>query len=249
MLMFEKIDSLKEILDKSRPLPKIVVDKLKNVFNIEMIYNSNAIEGNTLTLHETKMVIEQGLTVGGKPFKDYLEAVNLAEAIEFVEDLVNEQEALNENNLKKIHYLVLKGIVKENSYAGVYRSVPVMISGSQHEPTQPYMIQPEMENLFDWYKENKDSLHPVELASLFHFKFVYIHPFIDGNGRTARLLMNFILMQHGFPPAIVKAEHEVRAKYYNTLEIASATGDTKPFVQFIADCTETTLEKYLKYVG
>lgn len=247
--MFEKIDSLKEILDKSRPLSKIVVDKLKNAFNIEMVYNSNAIEGNTLTLHETKMVIEQGLTVGGKPFKDYLEAVNLAEAIQFVEELVNEQEVLNENNLKKIHYLVLKGVVKANIYAGIYRSVPVMISGSQREPTQPYRIQAEMENLFYWYNENKDILHPVELASLFHFKFVYIHPFIDGNGRTARLLMNFILMQHGFPPAIVKAEHEVRAKYYNTLEIASTTGDTKPFVQFITDCAETTLEKYLKYVG
>lgn len=247
--MFEKIDALKEKLDKSRPLSKIVVDKLKNAFNIEIVYNSNAIEGNTLTLHETKMVIEEGLTVGGKPFKDYLEAVNLAEAIEFVEELVNEQEALTEKNLKKIHYLVLKGIDKENKFAGVYRSVPVMISGSQHEPTQPYMIQPEMENLFYWYNENKDILHPVELASLFHFKFVYIHPFIDGNGRTARLLMNFILMQYGFPPAIVKAEHEARSKYYNTLEIASTTGDTKSFVQFIADCAKATLEKYLKYIG
>lgn len=247
--MFEKINELKEKLDRNRPLPKIIVDKLKNAFNIELIYNSNAIEGNTLTLHETKMVIEQGLTVGGKPFKDYLEAINLAEAIEFIEELVKDQEPLNDSNLKKIHYLVLKGIKKENKYAGVYRSVPVMISGSQHEPTQPYMISQEMEQLLYWYNENKANLHPVELASLFHFKFVYIHPFIDGNGRTARLLMNFILMQYGFPPAIVKAEHEVRAKYYNTLEIASTTGATKPFVQFIAECVETTLEKYLKYIG
>ena len=246
--MFKKINNLKEKLDTHRPLSKVVVDKLRNAFNIEMIYNSNAIEGNTLTLHETKMVIEQGLTVGGKPFKDYLEAINLAQAIEFIEELVEDKEPLNENNLKKIHYLVLKGIEKEDRHAGVYRSVPVMISGSKHEPPQPYMVQPEMERLFSWYSNNKNKLHPVELAALFHFKFVYIHPFIDGNGRTARLLMNFILMQYAFPPAIVKAEHEARARYYDTLEVASTTGDTKSFLQFITDCVEATLENYLKYV-
>lgn len=247
--MFKKIDILKEEFDKNRPLPKIILDKLQNAFNIEIIYNSNAIEGNTLTLHETKMIIEQGLTVGGKPFKDYLETINLSEAIEFVEELAKNQEEINEINIKKIHYLILKGVNKENMYAGTYRNIPVMISGSEHTPPQPYVVPIEIENLLYWYNENKTILHPVELASLFHFKFVYIHPFIDGNGRTARLLMNLILMQHGFPPAIVKAENEIRAKYYNTLEIASTTNNTVPFIHFISECIESTLEKYLKYIS
>lgn len=247
---YNRIDYLKGLLDNRRPLDKVLVDKLKEYYKVEIVYNSNAIEGNTLTKFETKMVIEQGLTIGEKGLKNYLEAVNLSEAMDFIEDLVNSREPLSERILKEVHYIVLKETVKYgNQYAGTYRSLPVEISGSEFKPPQPYLIQPRMEELFNWYNENKDKLHPVEIAALFHFKLVTIHPFIDGNGRTARLMMNFILMQNGYPPAIVKADDKDKAAYYKTLEKGQVTGDTKPFIQFISNCVEKTLEGYLERIG
>lgn len=247
---YNRIDYLKGLLDNRRPLDKVLVDKLKEYYKVEIVYNSNAIEGNTLTKFETKMVIEQGLTIGEKGLKNYLEAVNLSEAMDFIEDLVNSREPLSERILKEVHYIVLKETVKYgNQYAGTYRSLPVEISGSEFKPPQPYLIQPRMGELFNWYNENKDKLHPVEIAALFHFKLVTIHPFIDGNGRTARLMMNFILMQNGYPPAIVKADDKDKAAYYKTLEKGQVTGDTKPFIQFISNCVEKTLEGYLERIG
>lgn len=248
--IFERIDCLKGLLDNRRPLDKFLVDKLKEYYKVEIIYNSNAIEGNTLTKFETKMVIEQGLTIGEKGLKNYLEAVNLSEAMDFIEGLVNNKEPLSERILKEIHYIVLKETVKYNSqYAGTYRNLPVEISGSEFKPPQPYLIQPRMEELLNWYNDNKDKLHPVEIAALFHFKLVTIHPFIDGNGRTARLMMNFILMQNGYPPTVVKADDKDRATYYKTLEKGQVTGDIKPFIQFISNCVEKTLEDYLERIG
>ena len=248
--IFERIDCLKGLLDNRRPLDKFLVDKLKEYYKVEIIYNSNAIEGNTLTKFETKMVIEQGLTIGEKGLKNYLEAVNLSEAMDFIEGLVNNKEPLSERILKEIHYIVLKETVKYNSqYAGTYRNLPVEISGSEFKPPQPYLIQPRMEELLNWYNDNKDKLHPVEIAALFHFKLVTIHPFIDGNGRTARLMMNFILMQNGYPPTVVIAYDKDRATYYKTLEKGQVTGDIKPFIQFISNCVEKTLEDYLERIG
>lgn len=248
--IFERIDYLKELLDNKRPLDKFLVDKLKEYYKVEIVYNSNAIEGNTLTKFETKMVIEQGLTIGEKGLKNYLEAINLSEAIDFTENLAQNNEPLSERILKEIHYIVLKETVKYgNQYAGTYRSLPVEISGSEFKPPQPYLVQPQMEQLFSWYNENKDKLHPVEMAALFHFKLVSIHPFIDGNGRTSRLIMNFILMQNGYPPAVVKADDKDKAAYYKTLEKGQVTGDTTPFIQFISNCVEKTLEGYLERIG
>lgn len=247
---FDRIDYLKELLDRKRPLDKILVDKLKEYYKVEIVYNSNAIEGNTLTKFETKMVIEQGLTIGEKGLKNYLEAVNLSEAMDFVENLVSNKEALSERILKEIHYIVLKETVKYgNQYAGTYRNLPVEISGSEFKPPQPYLVQPQMEQLFNWYNENKNKLHPVEMAALFHFKLVSIHPFIDGNGRTSRLIMNFILMQNGYPPAVVKADDKDKATYYKTLEKGQVTGDITHFIQFISNCVEKTLEGYLERIG
>ncbi|SHJ36372.1 Fic family protein [Lutispora thermophila] len=247
---FERIDYLKGLLDDRRPLDKVVVDKLKEYYKVEIVYNSNAIEGNTLTRFETKMVIEQGLTIGEKGLKNYLEAVNLSEAMDFIEELVSNKEPLTETVLKQIHYIVLKETVKYNSqYAGTYRNLPVEISGSDFKPPQPYLVQPQMEELFQWYGDNKNRLHPVELAALFHFKLVSIHPFIDGNGRTARLIMNFILMQNGYPPAVVKADEKDKAAYYKTLEHGQTTGDVEPFIEFICTCVEKTLEGYLERIG
>lgn len=243
---FAYIDSLKNELDHYRPLPSATVRNLKEVYRVEWTYNSNAIEGNTLSLIETKVVLEDGLTIGGKRLQEHLEVINHSAAIDFVENQVNHAGELDERTLKMIHYLILKNIDDEN--AGVYRSINVRISGSQHTPPHFLQVSQEMNELFTWYEQEKERLHPVKLAALFHFKFVYIHPFADGNGRTARLLMNLILMSHGFPPAIVKAEDSQRLHYYETLETASVQNITEPFIELISKCVEESLLNYLSVI-
>jgi Fic family protein len=245
--VFDKVNQLKERLDSKRPLPPGLVKNLREVIRIEWTYNSNAIEGNTLSLLETKIVVEEGLTIGGKKLQEHFEAVNHAEAIDFVEELVSKKEPLTERIVKQIHYLVLKNI--DNDNAGKYREYNVGISGSTHQPPDHIKVREEMEKLFVWYETNRTILHPVELASMFHFKFVYIHPFTDGNGRTARLVMNMILMQFGYPPAIIKAKPEQRIRYYEVLEMASVHGQTTPFVQLVTDCVEEGLQHYLSALG
>lgn len=246
MSQFNRVDELKTQLDQHRPLPAAAVKNLRDVYRVEWTYNSNAIEGNTLSLIETKVVMEDGLTIGGKRLQEHFEVINHAEAISFIEEQVTQTESLDERILKTIHHLILKNIDDEN--AGTYRSINVRISGSQHQPPHFLQIAHEMKELFVWYNQAKDQLHPVELAALFHFKFVYIHPFADGNGRTARLLMNLILMGHGFPPAIVKAENKQRLTYYEALETASVEGDIQPFIELITMFVEESLTNYLKVV-
>lgn len=243
---FQQINELKYELDQYRPLPTAAVKNLRSFYRVEWTYNSNAIEGNTLSLIETKVVLEDGLTVGGKRLQEHLEVVNHAEAIDFVEEHVQKHTNLDEHTLKLIHYLVLKNIDNEN--AGKYRSINVRISGSKHEPPHFLQVDHEMKELFAWYERVKEELHPVELAALFHFKFVYIHPFADGNGRTARLLMNLILMSHGYPPAIVKAENSQRLRYYETLEIASTEKKMQPFIHLVVGQVKESLINYLNTV-
>ncbi|KYG60023.1 Fic family protein [Planococcus maritimus] len=243
---FYHVNQLKAEFDRLLPFPIAAFNNLKKAERVEWIYNSNAIEGNTLSLIETKIILEEGLAIGGKRIQEHFEVINHSEAISFIENQVNRTEPLDEQTLKKIHHLILKNIDDEN--AGTYRSISVRISGSQHEPPHFLQVPHEMKDLFDWYEREKNRLHPVELAALFHFKFVYIHPFADGNGRTARLLMNLILMSHGFPPAIVKAENEQRLAYYETLEMASVRNNVQPFIALIAGCVEESLTNYLKAV-
>lgn len=244
---FDRVDELKKKLDEHRPLDPALAEKLREVYRVEWTYHSNALEGNTLTLLETKIVLE-GLTVGhGKSLKEHFEAVNHAEAIDYLEAVVSKNEPLTEQLLKHIHYLVIKNI--DNQNAGQYRKRNVRISGSQHVPPDFLTVQDEMEKLMKWYDENKSILHPVELAAIFHHRFVYIHPFIDGNGRTGRLLMNFILMQNGYPPAIIKSKPENRLVYYETLEEASVHRRTEPFVKLVAKCVEESLLDYLHALG
>jgi Fic family protein len=240
------LTKLKEKLDSHRPLPSEVVKNLSEVYRIEWTYNSNAIEGNTLSLVETKIVLKEGLTIGGKRLQEHLEVINHSEAIDFVEECVYKEQPFDEGTIKNIQYLVLKNI--DNKNAGKYREINVRISGSKHIPPHFLQVQNEMYDLFNWYEEKKSELHPVELAAIFHFKFVYIHPFSDGNGRTARLLMNLILMQNGYPPAIVKAENEHRIKYYETLETASIKQNVDPFINLISECVEDSLMTYLNAI-
>ena len=241
---FQSINQLKEQLDSKRPIPSHIVRNLRSVYKVDWTYNSNAIEGNTLTLLETKLVIEEGLTTGGKTLKEHFEAINHAEAIDYVEDMISKKDDISHFFIKNIHRLILKNIDDDN--AGKYRNkTNVRISGSRHIPPDFTVVQQEMDHLLEWYRENKDHLHPVELSALFHFKFVYIHPFTDGNGRTARLLMNFILMQFGYPPAIIKAKPEIRLRYYEALEKTSVEGKTDDFIEIVADCVTESLQDYL----
>jgi len=243
MTKFNTIDLLKKELNSYRPLPLDAVKNLRDVYRVEWTYNSNAIEGNTLSLMETKVVIEEGLTIGGKKLQEHFEVINHVEAISFIEEQVQYNKPLTERTVKDVHYLILKNI--DNHNAGKYRSINVRISGSEHAPSHFLKNNEDMGELLTWYEQNKNDMHPVELAARFHFQFVYIHPFSDGNGRTARLLMNLILLSHGCPPAIVKAENSQRLEYYKTLETASVKEEMEPFIDLIISCVDESLRNYL----
>lgn len=238
-----KIDELKEIWVSKKPLNKTQIQKLEEHFNINYTYESNKIEGNTLTLQETFLVVKQGITIGGKTMQEHLEAINHNEAIDFINDLVSDKLTLTERILKQIHYIILNGIDKKN--AGVYRSVPVKISGSRHNPPQPYILAKLMEDYFFTYQSQKAILHPVILAAEMHERLVTIHPFIDGNGRTSRLIMNLILLQNGFPICNLKGSPKARMQYYKALEDVQVNNNPIPFYRLIAQHVMVSLNEHL----
>lgn len=227
---FFEIDTLKKRIDEHRPFSKALAESLHEKLIVEWTYHSNGIEGNTLTLSETKVVLE-GITVGGKSVVEHLEAINHREAILFLEELISNKEVLSEWNIKNIHGLILKGIDSEN--AGKYRMENVVISGAAHIPPKYYEINDLMQKLIMEFKEDWVAYHPVIKATLLHGEFVKIHPFIDGNGRVSRLLLNFELMKHGYPPIIIKKEN--RASYYDVLDYGHMTYDYGPFIRFVAE--------------
>ena len=241
---YKHLDQLKEKLNHLRQNSG---EKVAKAFDIEYTYESNKIEGNTLTLQETALVVEKGLTIGGKSLNEHLEAVNHSQAIDFIKEIAQNEEPITEHNLLQIHSLILQGI--DNKNAGKYRNVQVLISGAKHVPPQPFLVPKQMEDLFIWYNENKDHLHPVELSAEMHERLVTIHPFIDGNGRISRLLMNLILIQNGFPIAILKGDAESRLKYYGTLATAQIENNKQPFLDFIAENIEETMERIIKVFG
>lgn len=227
---FTIIDSLREKIDKHRPFSKQLADSLHEKLLVEWTYNSNAIEGNTLTMAETKVVLE-GITVGGKTMVEHLETINHRDAILFIEDLVSNKESLSEWNIRNIHSLILKEIDKQNT--GKYRLENVLISGAKHIPPKHYEITDLMQELIGEYNNNWRNHHPIVRATLLHGEFVKIHPFIDGNGRTARLLLNFELMRSGYTPIIIK--NEGRAIYYEVLDIAHTTMNYEPFIKLVSE--------------
>lgn len=216
---------------------------IKEALKVEFLYESNRIEGNTLTLRETQLVINEGMTISGKSMREHLEAINHKEAILFIEDLVTQKMELSEYLLKQIHGIVLYGIDREN--AGVYRKLPVAIAGSKHLPPQPYLLQDLMEDYFRFYELHRNDLHPVILAAEMHERLVSIHPFIDGNGRTSRLIMNLILLQHGFPLAIIGGDYESRMAYYDALEKVQTEDDKQSFILLIAEKVLSGLDRYI----
>jgi len=239
----KRIDDKLIRLSSFRPLPVSAVKRLKEQFEIEMTYNSNAIEGNSLTLKETYLVINEGLTIKGKPLKDHIEAKSHKEALDYLYSLVEsgKNNTVSERFIRSLNQIVMQDIDRE--WAGKYRNSAVIIGGADHKPPEAMEIPKLMQNLINWVGDNKKKMHPVELASILHHKLVFIHPFFDGNGRTSRLTMNIILMQSGFPLVIVLKND--RKRYYRTLSLADK-GDYIPFVNFIARAVERTLDIYLK---
>lgn len=230
-------------LNKLRPLPKSAVQKLREKFQIEMTYNSNAIEGNSLTLRETFLVINEGLTVKGKPLKDHLEAKNHYTALEYLYDLIdkNKQHTVSEMLIKNLHQIIIQETDKE--WAGRYRNANVIIGGAKHTPPDALQVPQKMRDLIGWLNSQKNKINIIELAALLHHKLVHIHPFFDGNGRTSRLAMNLLLMQNGYPLVVILKND--RKKYYDVLSNADG-GKYEPLIRFIAQAVERTLNIYLK---
>ncbi len=230
----------KKRLDSLRPLPSTLVMRLKEQMAIEYTYNSNAIEGNTLTLRETRLVIEEGITVGGKSIAEILEAKNHPEAIKFVESLVAARSEIDEDAVLRIHKLIMLNIAED---AGRYRASRVRITGAVFTPPPSSEVRLGMNELLKWLRENPDEYTPIELAAVFHHGFVRIHPFTEGNGRAARLLMNAILLKTGYPFITIVPRRD-RAKYLKTLMEADL-GNVSAFVNFVARCVERALDMYL----
>ena len=238
--LHERLLGKKRRVEERRPLSPEVLAKLREQFAIEYTYHTNVIEGNTLTLRETQLVIQEGITVKGKPLRYHLEAINHPKAIEHVERLAEEQRPISELDILYLHGIAMKGIAEAEP--GAYRKGQVAITGSRYRPPPPYEVPFMAAGYVGWINGNPEELRPVELAALAHFKLVHIHPFVDGNGRVARLLMNLFLLRHGYPIAYVRREE--RGRYYDTLERAHF-GNLKPFVNFIGRCVEQSLDLYL----
>jgi len=248
MVLYMNYDDLtykKNIIDKHRPLPKALVTNLDDWFRVEFTYTSNAIEGNTLTRRETALVIEKGLTIGGKLLTEHLEATNHACALGWIKKKITEPiQIITEKDLLYIHNIILKGIDDKN--AGYYRNVSVRISGSTVILPNYLKVPSLMADFIKWIN-SRSPMHPVELASEAHYKLVTIHPFTDGNGRTARLLMNMILMMYGYPIAVIQKKD--RLAYISALENAQLGGSKEDYLKLIAKAVNSSLDIYLKAIS
>ena len=236
-----EIDALRDRLAAKRPLTDGERVQLRNAFLVDYTYASNAIEGNTLTLSETAMVLS-GMTIGEKPLKDHLEATGHRDAFSFLEDFVKSGEPISEAFVRQLHSLVLADKPMDK---GVYRRIPVVITGAVHTPPQPYMIVPMMEAWVQGLQTTR--LHPLVSAAEFHIRFEAIHPFIDGNGRTGRLLANFILMRSGYLPISIK--YESRRAYYEAFTAYHKDGNLVPMLDIFADRECQRLTEYLNIIG
>lgn len=226
--LLKEIDTLKKEVAELK-IQKKSIRNLDKDFQIKYIYNSNAIEGNTLTLHETKVVLE-GITIGGKTLREHFEVINHAEAILYIEDMVKNKEELSEYVIKSIHSLILKNI--DNDNAGRYRNQNVIISGAEHIPPSHILVQEKMEEFINWYK-SCNNIHPVLKAAKVHVDFVGIHPFIDSNGRVSRLIMNLELLKSGYQAVSIR--NDKKSAYYEALDYAHCHNDYSLFYNLIAE--------------
>ena len=242
--LLKEVDALKKQLSALRPLPEEALKKIQDALDIEYTYESNRIEGNTLTLQETALVVNEGVTISGKSMREHLEAINHTEAINYIKDIAKQDIEISERTIKEIHALILHGIDREN--AGRYRTVPVMISGSTHMPPQPYLIEKQMEDFLIRFKQmEEEKVHPVLVAAYLHDELVRIHPFIDGNGRTSRLLMNLYLLRNGYVIITLKGSNDAKVSYYMALEKSHTEDLPEDFQKLVAKAEIAALKKYL----
>lgn len=242
--ILDEIDKLKGKLHQYRNLDSY---KITEALELEYTFESNRIEGNTLTLKETDLVVNEGITISGKSMREHLEAINHKEALGYLKELIVKDSDFSERDLLLLHSLILKGI--DPKYAGIYRDVQVMISGSKHLPPQPYLIKKQMEDLFFWYQAHKNDLHPIILAAELSERLVTVHPFLDGNGRTSRLIMNLILLKNGYVIANIKGDAENRMKYYQSLENAQVEQKMEGFYLFVAQVELESIKRYCTILG
>ena len=240
--ILEQINSFKKTLDSCRPLTPAEVEAIKEVFLVEHTYNSNAIEGNTLTLQETALVL-QGVTIDKKPLKDHLEAVGYKEAFQYIEELAKQDKDLSEYDIKSIHNLVLADRPEDR---GSFRRVNVRIAGALTNPVQPYLIEPKIEELLNNYKVWSETMHIVERVAIFHLQFESIHPFIDGNGRTGRLIMNLQLIKEGLPAINIKFAD--RKKYYDAFDEYSRTGSSEAMTKLVGEAVISRLREMIDMI-
>lgn len=260
-IILKNINKIQSQIDSIRPINPPLEKALQERLRIEWTYNSNAIEGNTLTFGETAFFLREGLTSEGRPLKDYLEAKNHVEAIDGLKEIIKGKRILTEGLIKELHAVLLKGVeytqalgkggqsVQKRVTPGQYKSQPnhvLTLSGRVHHYTDPLHVRDEMEKLVAWYHQSSE-LHPVDKGARFHYQFVKIHPFDDGNGRLARILMNLILMSEGYPPCVIQRRH--RKQYLSALETADLKGNLSPFIEFVSEellATQKTILEILQ---
>lgn len=246
-VLLQQADTLKAQLKQARPLNTEALQKIQQALEIEYTYESNRIEGNTLSLQETAMIVNEGITLSGKSMREHLEAINHAQAVEFIKEIARNDIEISERTIKEIHAIILHGINKEQ--AGKYRDVPVMIVGSKHLPPQPYLIQPQMEQFIREYQQmEQDNVHPILIAAFLHYQLVKLHPFIDGNGRTSRLLMNLYLISKAYTLVSLKGDNEAKQIYYTALEQNHTENKNEPFNLLVAQSVVNSLTDYLKII-
>lgn len=243
----EQLDKLKGWLDSFRPFPPAVVAELKKLYDVRFTYHSNAIEGNTLTQSETEMVLEHGVTIGGKTLAEHLEVIGHKEAIDYIEELAAQNTAISEREIKDLHSLIMRGVDRDE--AGRYRTLDVRAAGTEHVYPPHYQLQDLMTGFVEWLNSvAANQLHPVEYATEAHYRFVSIHPFRDGNGRAGRLLMNLILLKHGYPIAVITNQR--RKKYIDALVYAQEHhDDSSRLLELVADANRESLIEYLRILS
>lgn len=247
MALLAQLTEKQQRLQALRPLEpsqvRALEEKVIAAFDLEVIATSNQIEGNSLTLRETEMVLSKGITIAGKPLKDHLEAVNLSAAFDYVKGLVKSDEPITERLVRELHQMVLSRI--DDDWAGVYRTVPVRIAGAAHQP--PHFLEVcRLMNEWEAAISKSTHLHPAQLAADIHESFVTIHPFVDGNGRTARLLMNLVFMRAGYPAIVIPSDSASRLAYYGALEATRTKSQPEAFREFIISATDVMLDRYLE---
>lgn len=244
MLHKNKLEIYKNFLNSKRPLEKAIINKLEEELKTRYIYDSNAIEGNTLTLKETDVILEYGVTVKGKSLKEHLEVKGQEYALNFLKEEIKRNSELNIKLIKEFHSLVLGGIDPMN--AGIFKKYPNSIKNATFETTSPFQVEYDLEKLINEYNNSFDK-NAIEKIACFHADFEKIHPFADGNGRTGRLIMNFELMKQGYPICIIK--NEDRLEYYDSLELAQTKKDYSKIINFIESSLEHTFEFYFKHLS